>query len=758
AQLEGVRTHPDVASLPLAPDLVVVATAPETVAGLVAEVGTRGSRAVVIISGGFAELGVRGRELQDEVLRAARPNLVRILGPNCAGLLAPQAHLNASLAHVPAAAGRLAFVSQSGAILTSVLDWAKPRGIGFSHLVSLGDMADVDFGDILDYLANEPDTSGILLHIEAIKEARKFLSAARAAARNKPVIVVKTGRHPESARAAALHTGAPEGSDDVYDAAFRRVGLLRVSALEDLFDAVATLDLTKPPASDRLAILTNGGGMGVIATDVLIDEGGRLAELAPEARSRLDELLPPTCPRSNPVDVGGDASPELYSDAFRLLRDAGGTDAVVAIHCPNALTSSESTARALIDASRERPDVPLFVSWVGGASVEASRRLFAEARIPSFETPGQAVRSFLSLVRYRRSQNQLMETPPSISQEAAPDVEAARRTVNRAIAEGRATLSEAEAGALLDAYGVRNVAAERPRSGPDLFVGVKEDSLFGPVIVFGRRAAGPGGTAETRTGLPPLNLRLARELVADDVAGEGDAIAVLLVRIAQLVVDLPEVCALEIDPLVLDGKSANAVSARICVRPDERPGRSRLAIRPYPKKLEETVPLGDGRVLLLRPIRPEDEPALRRSFDKLTDEEKRLRFFTNWKHLSHPMAARFVQLDYDREMALVLTDPVSEGEGEIYGVVRLHADADNQHAEFAVIVGGAMTGLGLGPMLVRRIIDYARGRGIGEVHGDVLARNLTMRKLCKVLGFRESVDVGDASIIKVRLKLNDAPR
>ena len=305
--IQGVLTHQTIDSLPLIPDLAVIATPPQTVPGIIGELGAKGTKAAVVITAGLSESGEDGRSLRQAMLEAARPHLLRVVGPNCLGTLVPGIGLNASFAHLSPKSGKLAFVAQSGAVVTSVLDWATSRGVGFSHLVALGDMSDVDFGDMLDYLANDPGTSAILMYIEAITNARKFMSAGRAAARMKPVVVVKAGRHPEGARAAASHTGALAGADDVYDTAFRRAGMLRVIQLEELFDAVQTLSMVKPPKGDRIAIVTNGGGVGVMATDALMDHGGELAKLRPETIAGLDQHLPPTWSKTNPVDIIGDA-------------------------------------------------------------------------------------------------------------------------------------------------------------------------------------------------------------------------------------------------------------------------------------------------------------------------------------------------------------------------------------------------------------------------------------------------------------------
>ncbi len=840
--VRGVLAYPDVASLPVTPDLAIIATPPDTVPGIVADLGRRGTKAAVVITAGFGETGAAGgHALQQALLEAARPHWLRIVGPNCLGVLIPGMGLNGSFAHLNASPGQLAFITQSGAIVTSILDWAQSRGIGFSHLVSLGDMADVDFADLLDYLANERETRAILLYVEAITNARKFMSAARAAARMKPVIVVKAGRHAEGARAAASHTGALAGSDAVYDAAFRRAGMLRVFTLEELFDAAETLAMHCRPGGDRLAILTNGGGIGVLAADAVIDRGARLAELTPETLDRLDRVLPPTWSRGNPVDIVGDANGERYAAALETLAEDRGIDAILVLNCPTAVASSTEAAAAVIRTATAKPKLPLLTSWVGDGSAAKVRHLFARHRIPSYDTPEQAVRAFMHLVNYRRNQETLMETPPSVPEEFTTDTALAQVVIGQALAESRSWLTEPEAKEVLAAYGVPIVPTEWARTpgeaasvaariggtvvlkivspdishksdvggvardldGPaavqemadamlervrrarpearltgfsvqpmvrrpqafELIIGVTEDPQFGPTILFGQ-----GGTAveiikDQALALPPLNMRLAHEVMSrtrihSQLQGYRDlppanleAIALTLLKVAQLVIDIPELRELDINPLLADEYGVIALDARMRVGKAEGPAGQRLAIRPYPKELEEEIPLGDGRTLLLRPIRPEDEPSLQATFAKLTPEEVRLRFFISMKTLSHVAAVRFTQIDYDREMGLILTESGIPGKTEIYGVANIITDADNERAEYAIIIRHDMTAMGLGIFLMRRIIDYARRRGIREIYGDVLQENRLMRKLCGILGFREASVADEPGMIRVTLNL-----
>ena len=432
----------------------MIATPPSDCSRVDRSIAERGTKAAVVITAGFGEgKSKAGQELQQAMLDAARPHLLRIVGPNCIGVIAPEVGLNASFAHLRPDAGHLAFVAQSGAIVTSVLDWAEPRGIGFSHLVSLGDMSDVDFGDMLDYLANDANVRGILLFIEAVTHARKFMSAARAAARIKPVIVVKAGRSPAGAAAAASHTGALAGQDAVYEAAFRRAGMLRVYQTSELFDAVETLSMGQRPKGDRLAILTNGGGMGVVATDALMDHDGHLAQLSDKTIAALDAVLPPTWSRGNPVDIIGDAPGERYAKALEILLEDNGTDAVLVLKCPTAVAPGTEAAQAVIDTLAGRRCCAL-TSWLGDRTARESRQMFADHRIPTYDTPEQAVRAFMHMVDYRRNQEALTQTPQSVPEAFEPDAKAAAALIGAALADNREWLTEPEAKRLLVAYGI----------------------------------------------------------------------------------------------------------------------------------------------------------------------------------------------------------------------------------------------------------------------------------------------------------------
>lgn len=445
-ELGGVKTYASVDALPEAPDLAVICTPAATVVPLITALGARGTRAAVVVTAGLSA------EQKQAMLDAARVHTLRILGPNCIGLLVPHLKLNASFAHTSAPAGSLAFVSQSGALVTAMLDWAGSRGIGFSHFVSLGERADVDFGDMLDFLGSDPRTRAILLYIESIEEPRKFMSAARAAARNKPVIVVKAGRSAAGQQAAASHTGALAGSDAVFDAAIARAGMLRVDTLQDLFLAAETLARFRDGPSDSLVVLTNGGGAGVMAADAAATEGVPMATLSDATRERLNAVLPANWSHANPVDIIGDAPAQRYVQALQALQQDT-THTVLFIHAPTAIVPSPDIAQALLPQVSAKPRRVLGC-WLGDAAVAQARGLFREAGVPDFNTPEEAVRAFSLLRTYRLHQVELLQTPPARCAAHTPDLPRLRAIVDATLTSGRELLTEPEAKAFLAAAGL----------------------------------------------------------------------------------------------------------------------------------------------------------------------------------------------------------------------------------------------------------------------------------------------------------------
>ena len=840
-ELAGIKVYPSVASLPTVPELAVICTPPATVPTLIGELGACGTKAVIVITAGLGMTkDAQGRSLKEALLAAAKPHLLRILGPNCVGLLVPALGLNASFAHTGALPGKIAFVSQSGALVTAVLDWAKSRGIGFSKFVSLGDSADVDCGDVLDYLGSDPDTHAILLYIEAVTAARKFMSAARAAARNKPVLVVKAGRAAEGARAAASHTGALAGSDDVYDAAIRRAGMLRVFSTDNLFDAVETLARARPLTGERLAIMTNGGGPGVMATDALIGAQGRLAALSQETLRRLDAILPPAWSRGNPVDIIGDAPTGRYVQTLQILMEDSQSDAVLFIHAPTAIVPSAEIAAAVIPVIKQAQSNVLGC-WLGGDAVRQAKDVFEEAGIPNYDTPEEAVRAFVQIVQYRRNQDLLMEVPPSRSAEFVHDCEKAQAVVKGALADGRAMLSEPEAKAVLAAYSIPVVdtriastagrAAEiaveigfpvalkilspdvthksdvggvvldlesaaaveaagqaiqrrlqeyqptaaiqgftvqtmvRRPNAHELIIGVTTDAVFGPIILFGQGGTAVEVTADHAVGLPPLNTVLARDLISRTrisrlltgyrgrpPANIG-AISRTLIQLSHLIADIPEIVELDINPLLADEQGVLALDARMRIAPAGPAGQDRFAIRPYPEELEERISW-QGREVLLRPIRPEDGNQHLEFFNALDPDDIRYRVFMRMRELKPSQLARLTQIDYDREMAFVAICEREPGCFETLGVVRAIADPDNVTAEFAIIVRSDLKGKGLGPILVKKLVDYCRSRGTKELIGEALADN--QRVIGLVRRFGGTVSHPESGTVNLRFDLTSS--
>jgi acetyltransferase len=835
----GVLAYKDVAALPMPPDLAVICTPAPTVPGIIGALGEAGTRAAIVISAGLRDQrDETGETLTARMLTAARRHLLRIVGPNCVGMLSPASGVNASFAPAAAQAGDVAFITQSGAIATAVLDWASARGIGFSHFLSIGDASDVDAGDLLDYLGSDPRTRAILLYLEQITSARKFMSAARAAARNKPVILVKAGRGPGGAAAAASHTGALAGADDVYDAAIRRAGMLRVPTIRSLFHAAETLGRGHPKPGDSLTVITNGGGAGVMAADALGERGGVLTEFGADTVARLDAALPETWSRANPVDIIGDAPVERYVAALRAVLEDTAPQTVLMVHAPTAIVPAGAIARALVPAIRDARHTVL-TCWLGERSVGEAREICAEAGIPTFDTPEAAVAAHMQMVDFRGNQRELMETPPSVPEVFTPNLAAARVIIDEAVVEGRQWLTEPEAKAVLSAYQipvvetriVRDAEQARRRAreigypvalkvlSPDithksdvggvaldlagdealgaaldgmakrvaelepdaridgyvvqpmarrpgafeLIVGARDDAVFGPVILFGEGGTAVEIIADRAVGLPPLNLALAADMISrtrvskmlrgyrNRPAADSEALALVLIKVAQLVTDLPEVAELDINPLLADAKGVVALDARMRVAAADRGGAERLSIRPYPKELEETLTLG-GRRVLLRPIRPEDEPRHYEFLSRLTPEDIRFRFFSSIKELPHSQMARFTQIDFDREMAFIA---VADGAGvapETLGVVRIGTDPDNETSEFAIVVRSDLKGQGLGAALLDKMIRYCRDRGTAELVGQVLAGNRAMLGLAQSRGFTTQFGEG-GEIIDVRLGL-----
>ena len=820
-ELDGHPVVARVADLPAVPDLAIICTPPATVPKLIEALGRLGTRAAVVMTAGMTP------KQKQAMLLAARRHLLRLLGPNCIGLLAPHKGLNASFSHIDALPGELAFVSQSGALVTAMLDWAQGQGIGFSHFVSLGEHADVDFGDMLDYLASDPQTRAVLLDVESIESPRKFMSAARAAARNKPVIVVKAGRSLQGQLAAASHTGALAGSDLVFDAALARAGMLRVNTLQELFLAAETLSRFRTNTSDNLTILTNGGGAGVMAADAAAHAGVKLTELSATTLKKLDAVLPPNWSHGNPVDIIGDAPVTRYEQALKVLNDDPAIGAVLFIHAPTAIVPSADIARALVPLAQHPTHEPphLMSCWLGDQAVAQARQCFQTAGIANFDTPEQAVSAFSMLQRYRHNQAELTEAPPAWLPNWRTDTAKIKTLVQAALAQGREMLTEPEAKAVLEACHIPVVPTQRVDAQPDsaahaaqalgfpvvlkilsddishksdvggvalnlqdeaevraaaqtmltriqrqhpqarlqgftvqtmvrrahaqeLIVGSTIDNVFGPIILFGQGGTAVEVMADRAVALPPLNVPLAKALVSRTrvarlLAGWRDAPAVdeaalhgVLVAVSQLLAEVPEIAELDINPLIVNFEGAIALDARIRLSAKAPAGANNFAIQPYPVQLEETL-TWQGRPLLLRPIRPEDEALHMEFLQHLDPEDVRLRVFYSKRAMARSELARLVQIDYSREMAFVALAPGPDGQLQTLGVVRALADPDNIEAEFGVIVRSELKGSGLGRLLMEKMIAYLRAQGTQRLVATVLDYNDRMLKLAKELGFKQ---------------------
>ncbi|MGV7209754.1 bifunctional acetate--CoA ligase family protein/GNAT family N-acetyltransferase [Oxalobacteraceae bacterium A2-2] len=741
-RLLDLPCYPRVAALPDAPDLAILCTPPDTIPGLVAELGARGTRAAIVMTAGLAARQAGGgRSLQQAMLGAARPHQLRILGPGSVGLLTPALGLNASFNHLGAAPGKLAFVSQSGALGAAVLDWASLRGIGFSSVCALGDMADIDVGDVLDYLAADTDTAAILLCLEQISCARKFMSAGRVAARGKPVIVLKVGRDPSA------------DAEQVFDAALRRAGMLRVYSTEDLFDAVETLAHQRGQRGERLALLTNGGGLSRLAADALRDGGALLAQLSPDTAARLRRA---GAADTNPVDLLADTPVERYAAAAAALLAEPQTDALLFLHAPTAMVEGRAVAQALAPLLAAAPRNVLSC-WLGGRAAAGARQVFAEAGLPTYDTPEKAVRGFLQLAQYRRIQDLLMEVPGAVPLAAAPERAAAAALVEATLAAGRERLDDSDTAALLAAYGITLQPCLKPASTAVAAIRVVTDPVFGPAIHVGQGGVAAEVVHDSVAGLPPLNLALARDMLgrtrAAALLGGGAAVAEalgrLLVQVAGLVADIPGLHGLALDPVLVQDGVLRVGGASMVLGPAAQ--RAPLAIRPYPQEQEQQVQW-QGRTLLLRPIRPEDGPQHQAFFHALDPDDVRLRFFTVMRELPPAQLARLTQIDYDRAMAFIATRPGANGVAETLGVARAVADADNQRAEFAIVVRSDLKGQGLGRVLFEKLTNYFRSRGTAEICGEALAENAGVQHLIRRFG-GVVLPHPEAGMVRLRLPL-----
>ncbi len=841
----GIKAYPNIASVPEEVDLAVIATPARTVPGIVAECGQAGIRSAIVISAGFKEAGPEGVELERQVLENARQAGMRIIGPNCLGLMCPPTGLNATFAAAMARPGTVGFISQSGALCTAVLDWSLKELVGFSAFISIGSMADVGWGDLIDYLGDDPQTRSIVIYMESIGNARSFLSAAREVALSKPIIIIKAGRTEQAAKAAASHTGSMTGSDEVLDAAFRRSGVLRVDRISDLFYMAEILARQPRPKGPRLTILTNAGGPGVLATDTLITSGGELTVLTDETIQALDEILPPQWSHGNPIDILGDASPERYAKAVEIAAKDANSDGLLVVLTPQAMTDPTQTAEHLRPHA-QGSGKPLLASWMGGADVMAGESILNHAGIPTFPYPDSAARAFNYMWQYSYNLNGIYETPSSAHGIDDPElVRAGAELVERARSAGRTILTEYESKKLLEIYGISTVrtelaatveeavaAADRigypvvlklhsetithktdvggvqlnlrdadavrrafesiqssveEKAGQGHFLGVTVqpmlrlegyeiilgstiDPQFGPVILFGSGGQLVEVFKDRALSLPPLTTTLAKRAMEQTriytalkgVRGRKPvdiaALEQLMVRFSYLVVEQRWIKEVDINPLLASPDGIVALDARVVlfepgVKEEELP---KLAIRPYPSQYVGRWTMRDGTDVLIRPIRPDDEPLIVDFHKTLSEQSVYLRFFHAMKFSQRTAHERMIRIcfnDYDREIALVAeySDP-NTGEKSILGVARLSRIHGTQDSEFSILVNDRWHGLGLGTELLSRLIRIARDEKIARILADILPENYVMQHVCEKVGFQLSRAIG-ADMVKARIDL-----
>ncbi len=831
-------SYPDVASIPEKVDLAVISSPAPAVPQIVEECGKAGVEGIAIISGGFREAGEEGLKLEEEVSRISKTYGMRVLGPNRGSIIRPSIGLNTSIFDVQPGEGNIAFISQSASIARVVLDWAANAHVGFSMVISLGSMADIDFGDLIDFLGEDPLTRSIMIYMESVGNARKFISAARSFARSKPIIVVKSGQFKESARASRSHTGSVSGYDKAYEVAFRRAGVVRVREIMDLFNASEVLHSKNLPGGPSLAIVTNAGGLGVMATDILIDLGGKLARLSQESINALSAFLPSHWSKNNPVDLFGDADIERYTKAVNVCLADSNVDGILVIYASSTAAEPSGLAAAVAEIARQAAK-PVIVTWMGGAAVQEGKKAFKEIRIPVYETPEEAIKTYLYMYRYKRNLELLYETPADLSVDQSPPKNNLKAFIRRTLKEGKMVLTEAESKNFLNSYGIpstiphavesveaasswadrmgypivlkvvspdvlrrsevggtavvysagrlrseydallRRVGENRPGAKitgvtvekmvegieNQLALGANKDTDFGCMIYFGMGGIGSDVYRDISFGIPPLNQTLARLLMEETevykvLKGGGSRkpadlreIEQIIVSFSDLVIDFPEIAEISINPIVISKGKPLAVNARITLESGEVGQTSQyphLVITPYPMRYVSQWLLADGKHVLLRPIKPEDEPLEHELLSSLSEATMRARFFSIIKDISHEMLIRYCNIDYDREMAIVAE--VRENEKrKMIGIGRLIVDREFKSGEFAVLVHDDYQGKGLGLKLVDVLIGIAEDKGLDRIYGEILTENEKMIAVCRKLGF--TVETADEEMTRVNLEL-----
>ncbi|RLD81277.1 MAG: GNAT family N-acetyltransferase [Bacteroidetes bacterium] len=839
----GISCYPDIKSVPNTPDLAVIATSGHRVPQLIKECGEAGVLGIIIMSAGFKESGEKGRKLEEEVkAEVAKYDGMRVIGPNCLGIIVPGFKMNVSFANAMPTKGNVAFISQSGALCTSALDWAIEQNIGFSYFVSIGNTMDIGFGDLIDYFGQDPNTKSIVLYVESITFAREFMTAARAFARKKPIIVYKAGRYPESAAAAASHTGAMASEDNIYDAVFERAGIARVYDIGDIFNFTDLISRRNIPKGSKLAIVTNAGGPGVMATDMLISKGGGLTLLSDETMEKLNEVLPPFWSHGNPVDVIGDAPPERFAQATEIVLQDEKVDAVLVILTPQAMTDPTKTAEAITKIS-EHHSKPILAAWMGGQTMQEGKRIFLNKGIAVYQTPEDAIRAFMTLAHYANNLEVLFETPRDIPVSFEMDRKKVRKEFSAEHFDKGTILSEEVSKSLIDAYGINTTRPQIARSAlqaadiankigypvvikihsPDithksdmggvalnikdentvwmtyknmtgnikkkmpeaniegvtvqpmfnakdaveLILGIKKDPVFGTSIMVGMGGTSAELFMDKSLGFPPLNETLALRMIKNlkiypllrGYRGSSpkaiDKLIEILIRMSYLAADYPEIAELDINPLLVTSDDAIALDARIVLDKEvigkKLPEYSHLLLHPYPDKLIKKSKLNDGTPIVLRPIKPEDEPLWLDLLSSCSKESIYSRFRYNFHFDSHEVATQFCYIDYAREIGIV-AEIEEKGEKKLIAVGRLISDPDLTTVEYAILITDAFQKRELGTILTTYCEDIAKKWKMKRIFAETTKENKAMVAVFKKLGFEVTYNEDNTVSVSKQLK------
>jgi acetyltransferase len=823
-------------------DLAVITVPSPEVPAIVEACGKAGVEGAIIVASGFREVGPAGLEREEEIMRMSAKYSVRIMGPGCLGIMRPRLGLNATPINAEVAPGNIAFVSQSGGFGRALLEWGISHHIGFSLFASLGSMADVDFGDVIDYLGYDPYTRSIMIYMEeGLGDVRKFISAARGFARNKPIVLLRPGGIEDEPKVQLSHTGALATNDHVYDAVFKRVGVVRAKTATDLFNASGVLYSKHLPKGSRLMVVTNADGIGAMAVNTLKEGGGSVARLTDANLEKVRSILPPYWKDGKVLDLLRDAHIERYCEIVKICLDDPNVDGVLVIYTAQGAAPSVELAQAIADVA-DHAWKPVITAWMGGKEASESRDLLLRHNVPSYDTPEEAVRTYLYMYNYERNLEILYETPADIAVDSSPPNNTLKALVRKALSDGRAILTEEESKRFLTTYGIpttkthlatsveqavflaysegypvvlkvvspeishksdaggvalsisseeelrdeftkmigrvraycphcniKGITVQKMLENIDyeVILGAKKDPVLGSVILFGIGGINVRIYQDFSLGLPPLNQILARKLMEETRAyrllqgyrgrppADMSMLESVVMSFSNLIIDFPEIAEMDINPIgILNGKAC-ALDARIILDPAyvKQPGvpYPHLIITPYPTRYITHWRLRDGTDVLLRPVRPEDEPLEHEMLTTLSKKTLKERFFQPITQITHEMHVRMCNIDYEREMAIVAE--IREGDKKrIIGTGRLIIEPDLKKAEFAVLVHDEFQGRGLGYKLVDMVIGIGHEKGVEEVYGLVLSENTTMLQMCRKLGC--SIEPLEDNISRVALNLS----